>query len=123
MRQRFYAELVRENPAEPWLNLPTPSTTSAAESAKIKRPRRARTPRRRQATPLKGLRLWGIACPVTLTMTIRHSSTVWIEVSNHEGRFFINHDASVYDLIRKVQMGGHTIEVHPQSETGRTKNS
>lgn len=112
-----------ENPAEPWTNMRPPSTTSSGELGKIKRPRRAKSPRRRQATPLKGLRLYGLATPVTLTLTIRHSSTVWIEVSNHEGRFFINHDASVYDLIRQVQLGGHIIEEHRGGSTGKTKNT
>lgn len=112
-----------ENPAEPWSNVRPPSTTSSPQPAKIKRPRRAQSPRRRQATPLKGLRLYGLATPVTLTLTIRHSSNVWIEVSNHEGRFFVNHDGSIYDLVRMVQQGGHIIEEHRGRGTKDTRNA
>jgi hypothetical protein len=112
-----------DNPAEPWTNIRPVSTTRAAEDGKIRRPRRARAQRRRQATPLKGLRLYGLATPVTLTLTIRHSSVVWIEVQNHEGRFFVNHDASLYDLIRQVQVGGHWIEDNRSRDLGRTRHT
>jgi hypothetical protein len=90
---------------------------------KIKRPRQGHTKRRRQAASLKGLALYGTACPVSLTVTIRRSADIWLEISTAEGRFFINHDASVYDLVRLVQRGGYWIQPHHGADAGRTRNT
>lgn len=91
-----------------WLN--RPSTTSGETEPKMGRSSARRRARRRQASPLPGMRLYGEKCPVSVTFTIRTSAEVWIEVENAHGRFFVNHDASVFDLIRQIQRGGHWIE-------------
>lgn len=80
-----------------------------------------RRARRRQATPLPGMRLYGLATPVSVTFTVRTSAEVWIEVSNAHGRFYVNHDASVYDLIRQIQTGGHWIEDNPETVRRRRR--
>lgn len=108
---------------EPWTNVRSPSTTSSGGNGKIKRPRQGHTKRRRQAAPLKGVRLHGPACPVTLTITVRRSSELWLEISTSEGRFFINGDAGVYDLVRLVQQGGYWIQAHHGEDSGRIRNS
>lgn len=41
--------------------------------------------------------------------TPRISSEVWIEVSYAHGRFWIRHDASVWELIVKLQEGGFMV--------------
>jgi len=108
---------------EPWTNIPSVSTTSSARVGKIMRPRQGGTKRRRQAASLKGMRLYGLACPVSMTVTIRRSAEVWLEISTAEGRFFVNQDASVYDLVRLIQQGGYWITPHQGDDAGRTRNT
>lgn len=79
--------------------------------------------RRRQAPPLAGSRLYGLNTPVSVTFTIRTTAEIWIEVSNHEGRFYVNHDASVYALIRQIQQGGHWIEDNPERTRRKRRGS
>lgn len=62
----------------------------------------------------------GERCPVSVTFTLRPSAELWVEVSNHEGRFWLNYDASVLDLIHQIQRGGHWLEDNP-STTRRKK--
>lgn len=100
---------------EPKVWLDRPSTTSAEPEPKMGRSSARKRARRRQASPLPGMRLYGLACPVSVTFTVRTSAEVWIEVSNAHGRFYVNHDASVLDLIRQVQRGGHWIEDNPST--------
>lgn len=67
------------------------------------------------------MRLYGEKCPVSLTLTIRSSAELWIEVSNAHGRFYVNYDASLLDLIRQVQRGGHWIEDNPSTTRRRNR--
>lgn len=69
------------------------------------------------------MRLYGIACPVSVTFTVRTSAEIWIEVSNAHGRFYVNHDASVLDLIRQIQQGGHWIEDNPSTTRNRKRGT
>ena len=102
-----------------WLN--PPSTTSGETEPKMGRSSARRRARRRQATPLPGSRLYGLRCPVSVTFTVRTSAEIWIEVSNAHGRFYVNHDASVLDLIRQIKQGGHWIEDNPSTTRNRKR--
>lgn len=95
---------------DPWLELRAASTTSGSGVGKIRRPRRARTQRRRQAAPHRLASRYGPRTPVTMTVTIRTSSEVWAEVVTDEGRFFVPFDASVFDLVQQIIRGGHWVE-------------
>lgn len=108
---------------EPKQWLPQPSTTLGTNEPKMGRSSARRRARRRQAAPLAGARVYGEKCPVSITLTIRTSAEVWIEVSNHEGRFFVNHDASLLELIRQVQRGGHWIEDNPSTIRNRKRGT
>jgi hypothetical protein len=100
---------------EPYTNVRSASTTSLASTAKIKRPRRAKVQRRRQAPPHRLAARFGIRTPVTLTVTIRQGAELWAEVKVDGGRFFVSHDASVFDLVQLIIRGGYTIEEHTSS--------
>lgn len=102
--------MTRRPDQEPWANIRSASTTSGDETANIKRPRRARSARRRQAPPHRLAGRYGPRTPVTLTLTIRTSSEVWCEVLSDEGRFYVAFDASVFDLVQQVIHGGHWVE-------------
>jgi len=95
---------------DPWTNLRSASTTYGAKDAKIKRPRRARTQRRRQAAPHRLAVRYGPRTPVTMTVRIRTGADVWAEVITDEGRFFVPFDASVFDLVQQIIKGGHWVE-------------
>ena len=101
----------------PYLNVRSPSATPEQKSAKIDRPRRAQ--RRRQAPPLSGSRIYGPGTPVRLTLTPRFSSEAWIEVEYEHGRFWVKHDAGVWDLIRRMQEGGFWVS--PRAERGEAR--
>lgn len=45
-----------------------------------------------------------------MTVTIRTGADVWAEVVTDEGRFFVNFDASVFDLVQQIIRGGHLVE-------------
>lgn len=104
-----------------WLDPPSP--TSDKSQPKMGRSSARRRAARRQADPLPGMRLYGIACPVSVTFTVRTSAEIWIEVSNAHGRFYVNHDASLLDLIRQVQQGGHWIEDNPSTTRRRRRGT
>lgn len=95
---------------QPWVELPRPSTTGASKSSKIKRPRRVQSAGRRQATPHRLAGLYGLQTPVTLTLRIRVSAEVWIEVLSDQGRFFVPFDGTVYGLVEQVIRGGHQVD-------------
>lgn len=95
---------------QPWTNIRSVSTTPDKRDAKIKRPRRAQSSRRRQATPHRLASRYGIRTPVTLTLRIHHRADLWCEVITDEGRFFVAFDASVFALVEQVIRGGHTVE-------------
>lgn len=95
---------------QPWVNIRSASTTRASGDAKIKRPRRARSQRRRQAAPHRLARLYGPRTPVTMTVTIRGGASLWAEVVTDEGRFFVPFDASVFDLVQQIIRGGHQVD-------------
>lgn len=48
--------------------------------------------------------------PTSVAFTRRVSSEAWIEVSYAHGRFWIRHDASVWDLLDRLQHGGFDVE-------------
>ena len=93
----------------PYLRVNPPSTTSARDDGKIGRPRRSRRAQWRKAPPLPGSRIWGRRAPVRVEFRPRISSEVWVEVEYSEGRFWIDHNASVWDLIVKLQEGGFMV--------------
>lgn len=95
---------------QPWTNIRSASTTSSDKAGKIKRPRRARSQRRRQAAPHRLAAKFGPRTPVTMTVTIRTGADVWAEVLTDEGRFFVPFDASVFDLVQQIIRGGHWVE-------------
>lgn len=97
-------------PPEPYTNLRSASPTISAGDGKIRRPRRAREKRRR-ATSLAGAKVHGPYTPVTVTLTLRRGgSEPYIEVRNHEGRFFVEGMSAVIELVQQVIRGGHSIE-------------
>lgn len=100
---------------EPWTELPRPSTTKASKSSKIRRPRRVHSEQRRAAAPHRLARLYGLQTPVTLTLRIRVSTDVWVEVLSDQGRFFVPFDGTVYGLVQQVIQGGHRVD--PMSTT------
>jgi hypothetical protein len=95
---------------EPWTNIRSASTTSEPELGKIKRPRRATQKRRGVAAPHRLASVLGPRTPVTLTLTIRRGSELWLEVCTDQGRFFVSYDASAFDLVQQVIRGGHMVE-------------
>lgn len=95
---------------EPWTNLRSPSTTPSDKPAKIRRPRRAQSSRRRQAAPHRLASRYGLKTPVTLTLQLHQRADLWMEVTTDEGRFFVRFDASVFDLVKQVIHGGHQVE-------------
>lgn len=104
---------------EPYTNLRSPSGTIRDGNAKIKRPRRAREKRRR-ATSLAGAKDHGPYTPVTVTLTLRRGhAQPFVEVRNHEGRFFVEGMESLVGLISQVIKGGHWIE--PMGQDVRTE--
>lgn len=98
------------NSYEPWANIRSVSTTSAAAIGKIKRPRRAKDPRRRQATPHRLAATSGPRTPVTLTLRLRTGADAWLEVITDQGRFFCSFDVSAFALVEQVIRGGHWVE-------------
>src|SRR4051794_20381571 len=95
---------------QPWTNIRSASTTSDKSDAKIRRPRRAQSSRRRQATPHRLASRFGPRTPVTMTVTIRTGADVWAEVLTDQGRFFVPFDASLFDLVQQIIRGGHYVE-------------
>ncbi len=95
---------------EPWTNICSASTTSLDETSKIKRPRRAGQKTVSAANPHRLAGLGRAGVPVTLTLTTRRSSELWMEVVSDEGRFFVAWDASVFALVDQVVKGGHLVE-------------
>lgn len=98
-------------PPEPYTNLCSPSATVRIGGGKIKRPRRATAKSRRQAAALAGAKTHGPYTPVTVTLTLRRGGTEpYVEVRNHEGRFFVEGTSSIVGLLSQVIRGGHWIE-------------
>lgn len=95
---------------EPWQELPRPSTTRGSKGAKIRRPRRAQSASRRQATPHRLAGLYGLQTPVTVTLRLRVGADVWVEVITDQGRFFVPFDGTLYGLVKQVIEGGHMVE-------------
>lgn len=95
---------------QPWTNIRSVSTTSSPGGGKIRRPRRAQTSRRRQATPHRLASRYGVHTPVTMTLTVRTGADIWMEVLTDQGRFYVAFDASVFALVEQVIRGGHMVE-------------
>jgi len=106
-------------PDLPFLNVCSVSTTPEISREKITGRRRSRKGARRVAAPTPGFRLYGRACPVRLTCTPRIGAEVYIEVETSEGRFWVHQDASLLDLITRVQQGGFSIEPRPSTTRRR----
>jgi hypothetical protein len=77
--------------------------------ANIKRPRRAPQRTSGVAAPHRLASVLGPRTPVTLTLTVRRGSELWLEVIGDQGRFFLAFDASVFDLVQLVIKGGYLV--------------
>lgn len=95
---------------QPWAHVRSASTTGDESGGKIRRPRRAQSARRRQATPHRLAARYGAKTPVTLTLQLHQRADLWMEVTVDQGRFFVPFDASVFDLVQLVIKGGYTVE-------------
>lgn len=95
------------------------STNPPPESGSVAPVRRSRKARRGVAAPLSSLRVLGRSAPVSMTVTLRYGSEPWVEVSDFRGRFWVRHDASLVDLIRKMQDGGYRVQEHKPSTRKR----
>lgn len=51
-----------------------------------------------------------------MTVTLRGGADLWVEVQDFRGRFWIRHDASIVDLVLKMQAGGYAVE-EPRAST------
>jgi hypothetical protein len=91
-------------------DLGQPSTTWAHEDAKIKRPRRVRPGRRRKATAPQLASVYGPRTPVQLRLVAYRGPEAWVEVTSCGGRWFVNWDAGVGDLLTQIIKGGHWVE-------------
>lgn len=60
---------------------------------------------------MAGAKDHGPYCPVTVTLTLRRGgSEPYIEVRNHEGRFFVEATSALIEVVQQVIRGGHWIE-------------
>lgn len=51
-----------------------------------------------------------------MMITPRIGADMWLEVEYSEGRFFVHVDASVWDLVAKMQEGGFWVAPPTQSK-------
>lgn len=91
----------------PYVELASPSTTPADDAPTLRPGRRSRRAQWREAPPLRLASYMGARTPVSVTLTPRIGSDLYIEVSDHRGRFWVRHDGSVWDLVQKLQQGGY----------------
>lgn len=107
----------------PYLDLKYPSTTYGVDDAIMSPGRRSRRAQWRKAPPLRLFTRYGRRTPVSVTLTPRISSELWIEVSDFRGRFFIRHDSSVWDLISKLQEGGYYVKAEASTTDRRRRGT
>jgi hypothetical protein len=112
-------------PPDPFLILPTPSTTSPRQTVKLTgRASGQERVRRRRADPLGGARLYGPRTPVSVTLTIRSGADMWLEVRAPNGVFFTSPDVCAYDLMQQIITGGHFVrEERQRPSTTRSRRS
>lgn len=118
----------RPKPEQKWdaeydVHLAGPSTTCDCGACTIQS---GKTPggrrRHRRAASLGGAKIYGMACPVSVTLTLRGGGQ-WLEVRAPNGRFFTCPESSVRALMTQVIQGGHFVleEASTTRRSGRGK--
>jgi hypothetical protein len=117
-------------PAEFCQNVRSQSTTSLTDPGKIRTGRKAQartvaaggikpSPRRTIAEPPSAARIYGPKTPVSVVLTYHGGSEPWVEVRNHQGRFWVIGTGSVLDLVNRIIAGGFPIQPTPDRSRRR----